>query len=265
MRNNRKYGGAPKNAPQSDDNIYGRNPVLEALESGRSIDKIFIQDGINAPVIGRIRNLAKSRGVTYSFTDKRRLDRMTGGENHQGVVAVGAAHAYSSVEDILDRAKENGEEPFIVICEGLTDPHNLGAVIRTADAAGCHGVIIPKNRSVQLSSTVAKVAAGAIEHIPVAKVVNIAQTVEKLKKEGLWIVGTDLSATMTHYECDMAGAIGVVIGSEGEGISRIVRESCDFLVKIPIKGGAESLNASVAAGVVLYEALRQRSNVEIRD
>ena len=245
MRNNRKYGGAPKNAPQSDDNIYRRNPVLEALESGRSIDKIFIQDGINAPVIGRIRNLAKSRGVTYSFTDKRRLDRMTGGENHQGVVAVGAAHAYSSVEDILDRAKENGEEPFIVICEGLTDPHNLGAVIRTADAAGCHGVIIPKNRSVQLSSTV-------------AKVVNIAQTVEKLKKEGLWIVGTDLSATMTHYECDMAGAIGVVIGSEGEGISRIVRESCDFLVKIPIKGGAESLNASVAAGVVLYEALRQR-------
>ena len=258
MRNNRKYGGAPKNAPQGDDNIYGRNPVLEALESGRAIDKVFIQDGINAPVIGRIRNLAKSRGVTYSFTDKRRLDRMTGGENHQGVVAVGAAHAYSSVEDILDRAKENGEEPFIVICEGLTDPHNLGAVIRTADAAGCHGVIIPKNRSVQLSSTVAKVAAGAIEHIPVAKVANIAQTIEKLKKEGLWIVGTDLSAAMTHYECDMTGAIGVVIGSEGEGISRIVRESCDFLVKIPIKGGAESLNASVAAGVVLYEALRQR-------
>ncbi|HIW57012.1 MAG TPA: 23S rRNA (guanosine(2251)-2'-O)-methyltransferase RlmB [Firmicutes bacterium] len=258
MRNNRKYGGAPKNAPQGDDNIYGRNPVLEALESGRAIDKIFIQDGINAPVIGQIRNLAKSRGVTYSFTDKRRLDRMTGGENHQGVVAVGAAHAYSSVEDILDRAKENGEDPFIVICEGLTDPHNLGAVIRTADAAGCHGVIIPKNRSVQLSSTVAKVAAGAVEHIPVAKVANIAQTIEKLKKEGLWIVGTDLSATMTHYECDMTGAIGIVIGSEGDGISRIVRESCDFLVKIPIRGGAESLNASVAAGVVLYEAVRQR-------
>ncbi len=258
MRNNRKYGGAPKNAPQGDDNIYGRNPVLEALESGRAIDKIFIQDGINAPVIGRIRNLAKSRGVTYSFTDKRRLDRMTGGENHQGVVAVGAAHAYSSVDDILDRAKENGEDPFIVICEGLTDPHNLGAVIRTADAAGCHGVIIPKNRSVQLSSTVAKVAAGAVEHIPVAKVANIAQTIEKLKKEGLWIVGTDLSATMTHYECDMTGAIGIVIGSEGDGISRIVRESCDFLVKIPIRGGAESLNASVAAGVVLYEAVRQR-------
>ena len=258
MRNNRKYGGAPKNAPQGDDNIYGRNPVLEALESGRAIDKIFIQDGINAPVIGQIRNLAKSRGVTYSFTDKRRLDRMSGGENHQGVVAVGAAHAYSSVEDILDRAKENGEDPFIVICEGLTDPHNLGAVIRTADAAGCHGVIIPKNRSVQLSSTVAKVAAGAVEHIPVAKVANIAQTIEKLKKEGLWIVGTDLSATMTHYECDMTGAIGIVIGSEGDGISRIVRESCDFLVKIPIRGGAESLNASVAAGVVLYEAVRQR-------
>ena len=258
MRNNRKYGGAPKNAPQGDDNIYGRNPVLEALESGRAIDKIFIQDGINAPVIGQILNLAKSRGVTYSFTDKRRLDRMTGGENHQGVVAVGAAHAYSSVDDILDRAKENGEDPFIVICEGLTDPHNLGAVIRTADAAGCHGVIIPKNRSVQLSSTVAKVAAGAVEHIPVAKVANIAQTIEKLKKEGLWIVGTDLSATMTHYECDMTGAIGIVIGSEGDGISRIVRESCDFLVKIPIRGGAESLNASVAAGVVLYEAVRQR-------
>ena len=165
-----------------------------------------------------------------------------------------------SVEEILKRAEERGESPFIVICEGLSDPHNLGSIIRTANAAGAHGVIIPKNRSVALNSTVAKVSAGAVEYTYVAKVSNISQTLDKLKKKGLWIVGTDISAAQNHYECDLKGPLGIVIGSEGSGMSRIVRESCDFLVKIPMIGEIESLNASVAAGILMYEALRQRRN-----
>ena len=229
------------------DKIYGRNPVIEALESGRAIDRLYIQEKLNHPVIGKIRNIAKEQGVRYQFTAKQKLDKMTDGANHQGVVAVTAFHDYVSVEEILKRAEERGESPFIVICEGLSDPHNLGSIIRTANAAGAHGVIIPKNRSVALNSTVAKVS-------------NISQTLDKLKKKGLWIVGTDLSAAQNHYECDLKGPLGIVIGSEGSGMSRIVRESCDFLVKIPMIGEIESLNASVAAGILMYEALRQRRN-----
>lgn len=239
--------------------IYGRNPVIEALEnSGRAVDKIYIQERLNHPVIGKIRNLAKERGITYHFVSKRNLDNMCGGENHQGVVAVAAAHEYAAVEDILGLAEKRGESPFVVICEGLTDPHNLGSIIRSANAAGVHGVIIPKNRSAALNSTVAKVSAGAVEHTLVAKVSNIAQTLEKLKKLGLWIVGTDLQGTQMHYECDLTGPLGIVIGSEGSGMSRLVREGCDFLVKIPMLGEIQSLNASVATGVLLYEAVRQR-------
>ena len=264
MRNNRKYGGAPKNAPQGDDNIYGRNPVLEALESGRAIDKIFIQDGINAPVIGQIRNLAKSRGVTYSFTDKRRLDRMTGGENHQGVVAVGAAHAYSSVEDILDRAKENGEDPFIVICEGLTDPHNLGACLRVADSVGAHAVIAPKDRSVGINATVEKVARGAAETVPYITVTNLARTLRQLKERDIWIVGTADDSEKSLYEPDYSGGTAFVMGSEGEGMRRLTKETCDELVAIPMFGSVESLNISVASGICLYEARRQRL-VKIRN
>lgn len=241
-----------------DDKIYGRNPVIEALASGREIDKILIQDGIKHSQISKIVAMAKERKIPFQFVDKHKLSDLVQGENHQGVVAFGAAHAYAEVEDILEKAREKDEAPFVVICEGLTDPHNLGSIIRSACAAGAHGVIIPKNRSVSLSATVSKVSAGAIEYVPVARVSNIAQTIEKLKKEGLWIVGTDLSATQTHYECDLKGALGIVIGNEGEGISRIVRESCDFLVKIPMIGEIESLNASVSAGILLYEALRQR-------
>lgn len=247
-----------------DDIIYGRNPVIEALDAGRPMDKILLQDRLNHALIGKIRNLAKERGIRYQFVEKRKLDQAAEGENHQGVVAVVAAHRYAEVEDILNLAKGKGEAPFVVICEGITDPHNLGAIIRTANAAGAHGLIIPKNRSVALNSTVSKVSAGAVEYTPVAKVANIHQTIEKLQKAGLWIVGTDLSGSQRHYECDLTGPLGIVIGSEGEGMSRIVRESCDFLVKIPMIGEIESLNASVAAGVLLYEAVRQRMGGKTR-
>lgn len=242
-----------------DDMIYGRNPVIEALEAGRTtMDKILIQEGLRHSQIGYIRNLAKERGILYRFVDKRKLDLLCEGENHQGVVALAAAHTYAELEDLLAAAKKRNQPPFLVIAEGITDPHNLGSIIRTANAAGAHGVVIPKNRSVALNATVSKVSAGAVEYTPVARVTNIPQTLERLKKEGLWIVGTDLSGTQSHYECDLTGPLGVVVGSEGEGMSRLVRESCDFLVRIPMLGEIESLNASVAAGVLLYEAVRQR-------
>ncbi len=242
-----------------EDKIYGRNPVIEALESGHEIDKVFLQDGITHSQISKITALSKEKRIPYQFVAKRKLDELSNGGNHQGVVALAAAHKYSSVEDILALAREKGEAPFILIAEGLSDPHNLGSIIRTANAAGMHGIIIPKNRSVGLNGTVAKVSAGAIEHMLVAKVSNIAQTIEKLKKEGVWVAGTDLSASEYHYNSDLKGALAIVIGSEGEGISRLVREKCDFLVKIPMIGEIESLNASVAAGVLIYEAVRQRS------
>lgn len=242
----------------NDDIIYGRNPIIEALESKHTMDKIFIQEGIRHSQIGYIRNLAKERGISYRVVDKRTLDRITDGENHQGVVALAAAYPYAELSDILDRARELGEPPFIVIADGITDPHNLGSIIRTATAAGAHGIVIPKNRSVSLNSVVTKVSAGAVEHTPVARVTNIAQTLELLKKEGLWIAGTAPEAEGLCYDSDLTGALGLVIGSEGSGMSRIVREHCDFLVKIPMLGKTESLNASVAAGVILYEAVRQR-------
>lgn len=242
-----------------DDIIYGRNPVIEALEAGKTtMDKILIQEGLRHSQIGYIRNLAKERGVLYRFVDKRKLDQICEGENHQGVAALAAAHTYTELEDILKAAKAKNQPPFLVIAEGVTDPHNLGSIIRTANAAGAHGVIIPKNRSAALNATVSKVSAGAVEYTPVARVTNIPQTLEKLKKEGLWIVGTDLTGTQSHFSCDLTGPLGIVIGSEGEGMSRLVREACDFLVKIPMIGEIESLNASVAAGILLYEAVRQR-------
>lgn len=243
----------------NDDIIYGRNPIIEALETGRTMDKILIQEGIRHSQIGYIRNLAKDRGIVYQFVDKRKLDRMTEGETHQGVVAYAAAHNYVELDEILKTAEESEAPPFLIIAESITDPHNLGSIIRTANAAGAHGVIIPKNRSVSLNSVVAKVSAGAIEHTPVARVTNISQTLELLKSKGLWIVGTALEASQMCYDCDLNGPLGIVIGSEGEGMSRNVRNHCDFLVKIPMLGKTESLNASVAAGVLMYEAVRQRT------
>ncbi len=243
-----------------EDMIYGRNPVIEALEAGKTvIDKILIQEGLRHSQIGYIRNLAKDKGVLYRFVDKRKLDTLCEGENHQGVLAMTAAHDYATLEDILKTAEEKGEPPFLVVAEGISDPHNLGSIIRTANAAGVHGIIIPKNRSVALNGTVAKVSAGAVEYTKVARVTNIPQTLEKLKKAGLWVVGTDLTGTQTHSDCDLKGPLVIVIGSEGEGMSRLTRESCDFLVKIPMLGEIQSLNASVAAGILLYEAVRQRT------
>lgn len=242
-----------------DDMIYGRNPVIEALKTGTTtIDKLMIQEGLHHPQIKEILRLSKENGVMYRFVDKRKLDTLCERENHQGVVASIASHSYAEVGDILALAKEKGEPPFVVILDSITDPHNLGSIIRTANAAGAHGVIIPKNRSVSLNATVSKVAAGAVEYTPVARVTNLPQTLEKLKQAGLWIVGTDLSGTQTHSECSLTGPLGIVIGSEGEGMSRLVRQACDFLVKIPMIGKIESLNASVAAGVLLYEAVRQK-------
>lgn len=243
------------------DYIYGRNPVTEAVESGRSIDRLYIQEHLGGAALSRIKNLAKERGIRYVLVSRQKLDSMTGGANHQGVAAAAAAHAYVSVEEILSNAEKAGRQPLVVICDGITDPHNLGSVLRTANAAGADGVIIPKNRSAALNSTVAKVSAGAVEYTPVARVSNIAGVIDKLKKSGMWIVGTDLGGTMTHYDCDLKGSIGIVIGSEGSGMSHIVREACDFLVKIPMLGEIESLNVSVAAGVLLYEAVRQRGGV----
>jgi len=242
-----------------EDRIFGTNPVMEALNSDRDIDKIFIQESVRHSRLAQIISGAKKRGIRYSTVAKARLDELSEGGNHQGVLAFVAAYKYAEVEDIIALAQEKGEKPFIIIAEGLNDPHNLGSIIRTANSAGAHGVIIPKNRSVGLTSTVAKVSAGAVEYTMVARCTNVASCIEKLKGYGLWIVGTALEGSMPIYDCDMKGATGIVIGSEGEGISRLVREKCDFLVKIPMLGKTESLNASVAAGVMMYEAVRQRT------
>ena len=238
--------------------IYGRNPVLEALSADAGIDKIMLQDGITSA--NKITALAREKGVQFQFVHKKKLDEVTENAAHQGIVAFVAARKYVEVDEILAIARERGEPPFVVIAENLTDPHNLGSVIRSANAAGAHGVIIPKNRSATLNATVAKTSAGAVMHTAVAKVANIAQTIERLKKDGVWIVGTDLSASQTPYDVDMKGAIAVVIGSEDKGISRLVRESCDFLTKIPMMGEVGSLNAGAACAVLLFEAVRQRTS-----
>lgn len=241
-----------------EDRIYGTNPVLEVLNSDREVDKLFVQDGVRHSKLAQITAAAKKRGIRYQLVSKQKLDELSDGGNHQGVLVFAAVHDYVQIDDILNLAEKRGEKPFVIIAEGLTDPHNLGSIIRTANAAGAHGVIIPKNRSVGLNATVAKVSAGAVEHTMVARCTNVASCIEDLKKKGLWIVGTALEGSMPIYDCDMKDATGIVIGSEGEGISRLVREKCDFLVKIPMLGKTESLNASVAAGVMMYEVVRQR-------
>ena len=240
------------------DKIYGFNPVIEALESGSEIDKILLKDGIKHSKASKITALAKEKKIPFQFVNQSKLDTLTEGANHQGVLAFSAVHKYYTVDEILASAAEKNEPPFIVILDSVTDPHNLGSIIRTANAAGAHGVIIPKNRSAGLSSTVFKVSAGASEYTMVAKVTNLSRTVEDLKKKGVWVAGTALEAEGYHFDTDLKGPLAVIIGSEGEGMSRILREKCDFLVKIPMLGRIESLNASVAAGILLYEAVRQR-------
>ena len=237
--------------------IEGRNAVLEAYRAGKTIDKLFVLDGCQDGPVKSILREAKKTDTIINFVDKERLDRLANSGHHQGVVAQAAAYEYAEVEDILNAAKEKGEAPFIFILDEIEDPHNLGAIIRTANLCGAHGVIIPKRRAVGLTATVAKTSAGAVNYTPVAKVTNIAKTIEELKKEGMWFVCADMDG-QTMYDLNLTGPIGLVIGNEGAGVSRLVKEKCDFTASIPMKGDIDSLNASVAAGVLAYEIVRQR-------
>lgn len=236
--------------------IEGRNAVIEAFRAGKTIDKLFILDGCHDGPIATIKREAKKCDCMVKYVDKERLDHLSDTGKHQGVIAYVAAYDYAEVEDILEEARSKNEKPFIFILDGIEDPHNLGAIIRTAHQAGAHGVIIPKNRAVGLTATVARTSAGALNYTKVAKVTNLAKTMEDLKNEGLWFVCADMDG-QSMYDLDLKGSIGLVIGSEGEGVSRLVREKCDFLASIPMKGQIDSLNASVAAGVLAYEIVRQ--------
>ncbi|MCR4841357.1 MAG: 23S rRNA (guanosine(2251)-2'-O)-methyltransferase RlmB [Lachnospiraceae bacterium] len=237
--------------------IEGRNAVLEAFRAGKSIDKLFILDGCKDGPIQSILREARKTDCIISFVKRERLDQMSETGKHQGVICYAAAYNYAEVDDILANARNNNEQPFIIILDGIEDPHNLGAMIRTAEQVGAHGVIISKRRACGLTATVARTSAGALNYIPVAKVTNISKTIEDLKKEGLWFVCADMNGTVM-YDLDLKGPIGLVIGSEGEGVSRLVKEKCDFVASIPMKGRIDSLNASVAMGVLSYEIARQR-------
>lgn len=241
--------------------IEGRNAVLEAFRSGKCVDKLFILDGCQDGPIRTIAREARKKDTIINYVSRERLDQLSETRAHQGVIAQVAAYEYSTVEEILARAEEKGEPPFLVLLDNVEDPHNLGAIIRTANLVGAHGVIIPKRRSVGLTSTVAKTSAGAINYTPVAKVTNIVRTIEELKERGIWFVCADMGGE-TMYRLNLTGPIGLVIGNEGEGVSRLVREACDFTASIPMKGDIDSLNASVAAGVLAYEILRQRLNAK---
>ena len=237
--------------------IEGRNAVIEAYRSGKPIDKLFILDGCQDGPIMNIKREAKNHDTLVKYVTKERLDQLSETGKHQGVIAYAAAYEYAEVDDILEAAKKKGEPPFIFLLDNIEDPHNLGAIIRTANLAGAHGVIIPKNRAAGLTATVARTSAGALNYTPVAKVTNLAKTIEDLKKEGLWFVCADMGGT-TMYDLNLKGPIGLVIGNEGEGVGRLVKEKCDMVASIPMKGDIDSLNASVAAGVLAYEIVRQR-------
>ena len=238
-------------------NIEGRNAVIEAFRSGKTVDKLYILDGCQDGPVNTIKREAKKHDTMVKYVTKERLDQMSQTGKHQGVIAVIAAYDYAEVGDILQKARDKGEAPFIFLLDNIEDPHNLGAIIRTANLAGAHGVIIPKNRAVGLTATVARTSAGALNYTPVAKVTNLSKTIEELKKEGMWFVCADMGGT-SMYKLDLKGPLGLVIGNEGEGVSRLVREKCDFIASIPMKGDIDSLNASVAAGVLAYEIVRQR-------
>ncbi len=237
--------------------IEGRNAVTEAFRSGKVIDKVYILDGCQDGAINTIKREAKKRNAMVKYVTRQRLDQMSETGKHQGVMAVAAAYSYAQVEDMLALAKQKGEPPFLILLDNIEDPHNLGAVIRTANLAGAHGVIIPKNRAVGLTATVARTSAGALNYTPVAKVTNLVRTIGELKEKGLWFVCADMDGT-PMYDLDLNGPIGLVIGSEGEGVGRLVKENCDLAASIPMKGDIDSLNASVAAGVLSYEIVRQR-------
>ena len=249
----------PAQEAEADGLIEGRNAVIEALRAGTTIDKIYIARGETDAALGHIASAAREKGVVVVEADRRKLDGMSRTKSHQGVVAIAAVREYADVDDILAAARERGEAPLIVVCDELSDPHNLGAVIRTAECAGAHGVIIPKRRSAGLTAIVAKTSAGAVSYLPVARVPNLTAALKELKGQGLWVFGADAGGGTSLYEADLKGPAAIVIGSEGDGMGRLVRESCDFLVSIPMKGSISSLNASAAAAILLYEAVRQRN------
>ena len=243
---------------EADGMIEGRNAVIEALRSGAAIDKIYLQKGETDKTLGHIASRARAAGTVVVEADRRKLDAMSRTHAHQGVIALASVREYVSVESILHSAREKGEAPLLVVCDEISDPHNLGAIIRTAYCAGAHGVIIPKRRSAGLTSVVAKTSAGAVSYLPVARVPNLPALLKELKGQGVWVFGTAAGGTTDLYHVDLKGPAAIVIGSAGDGMSRLVEENCDFLVSIPMKGGLNSLNASAAAAVLLYEAVRQR-------
>ncbi len=249
-----------------DDQVEGRNSVLELLESGKDINKIFITRGEKHGSINKIIAIAKERKIILVEKDKRKMDEMAQNENYQGVIAIVPPFEYCEIEDILEEAKKKNEEPFVLILDGIEDPHNLGSIIRTAETAGVHGIIIPKRRAASVNSTVNKVSAGAVQYMKIARVTNISDSIQKLKEAGLWICGTDINTQKYYYNQDLTGALGIVIGNEGAGMSEKVRKNCDFMIKIPMKGNVTSLNASVSTGIVVYESVKQRilkKNVEL--
>ncbi len=246
-------------ANDREDRIEGRNAVLEALRAGRALDKIYIAKGEVDKTLGHIASAAREKGCVVVEADRRKLDAMSATHAHQGVIALAAVRAYCAVKDILDIARARGEDPFVVVCDEISDPHNLGAILRSCECVGVHGVVIPKRRSAGLTSVVDKASAGAAEHMAVARVPNLTAALQELKAAGLWVYGAAAEGTCTLWQTELKGPICLVIGSEGEGISRLVREQCDFLLSIPMRGRVSSLNASAAAAVLLYEALRQRS------
>ena len=241
-----------------EDQVEGRNAVLELLESGKDISKIFVTRGEKHGSINKIIAIAKERKIIIVEKDKKQMEQMAQNENYQGVIAIVPPFEYCEIEDILDRAKELKEDPFILILDGIEDPHNLGSIIRTAETAGVHGIIIPKRRAASVNSTVNKVSAGAVQYMKIARVTNITDAIEKLKENGLWICGTDINTDKYYYNQDLTGPLGIVIGNEGSGMSEKVKKNCDFLVKIPMKGKITSLNAAVSTGIVIYEVVKQR-------
>lgn len=243
----------------SEELIVGRNSVIEALRSGRSMNKLFIQDGIKGGSIGEIIAMAKESGIIVEYIKTEKLNQLAEGLRHQGVAAMAAPVRFYELEEVLDRAKEKGEEPFLLLLDEMQDPQNVGAIIRTADAAGVHGVLMPKRRSCPLNAVVAKVSAGAIEYVPVVSIGNIVQTLKELKEKGLWVIGADMDGEVDYFSGNLKGPIVLVIGAEGKGLGRLVKENCDVLVKIPMRGGVSSLNAAAAGAVLLFEIVRQRT------
>lgn len=239
--------------------IEGRNPVLEGIKGQREIEKILIAEGANQGSIKKIKGMAKDNNIMIQYVHRNKLDSLSETGNHQGVMALVTSYEYKDIEDIFALAKERDEHPFVIILDEIEDPHNLGSIIRTAECAGAHGIIIPKRRSASVTAVVSKTSAGAVEYMPVVKVSNIAYTMDQLKDKGLWIYGADMDGKEDYFDVDIKGPVGIVVGNEGKGIGRLVKEKCDFLIKIPMKGKVTSLNASVSASIIMYEVLRQRS------